>query len=64
MVGHIQIEERWGLKPLHSQFLIRSKDAYVDECSWNECLQCSGLKGEIEEIILAAQDQSLRTRNQ
>ena len=61
--GQKQLNEKWEDKPLHGQYPLRSKQADVDKKHTHQWLRSSGLKAESEGLILAAQDQSLMTRN-
>ena len=53
----------WKEKPLHGQFALCSQKADVDSKDTHQWLRSDGLKAEIEGFIIAAQDQSLFTRN-
>jgi predicted RNA-binding protein with RPS1 domain len=55
--------ERWQEKPLHGQYLTNTQKPYVDQESTHLWLTSGDLKGETEGYIIAAQDQSLMTRN-
>ena len=60
--GKEQIRIRWEQKPLHGQYLKRLKRPDVDETETHKWLKSSGLKSETEGPIIAAQDQSLMTK--
>jgi len=57
------IKSKWEQKPLHGQYALRSKDPDIDQANTHQWLRCAGLKAETEGFIMAAQDQSLYTRN-
>ena len=61
--GLKKIKERWEGKPLHGQYPKCSKQADVDQEKTHHWLRGMGLKAETEGFIMAAQDQSLFTRN-
>ena len=52
--------EDWQNKPMHDQFLRQTKDLSSNDI-W-QWLQRGGLRKETEGMIMAAQDQTLRTR--
>ena len=49
----------WDEKVLHGQYLRQTKEVRSDEC-W-VCIQNGDLKREAESLIVAAQNQSIRT---
>ena len=57
------LRSRWQEKPLHGQFRKRISNNDVDEEKTLSWLKSSNLKAETEGFIIAAQDQSLKTKN-
>ena len=60
--GREQIGIKWEQKPLHGQYLKRVKRPDIDETETRKWLKSSGLKSGTEVLIIAAQDQSLMTK--
>ena len=61
--GKKDIDNAWKSKPLHSQYPFRSQKADADSHDTHQWLRSAGLKVKTEEFIVAAQDQSLITKN-
>ena len=57
------LEENWKSKPLHGKYPERLSKADIDPNLTHQWLRGTGLKAETEGFIIAAQDQSLPTRN-
>ena len=58
-----QLSESWSQKPLHRNDLFRCQQVDVDQTATHQWLRSSGIKAEADGFILAAQVQSLLTRN-
>ena len=57
------LQQRWEEKRLYGQFPKRVAQEHISKHLSYQWLKTSGMKGETEGLILAAQDQSLPTRN-
>ena len=58
-----QLSKSWSQNPLHGKYTLRCQQADVDQTATHQWLRSLELKAETEGFILAAQDQSLFTRN-
>lgn len=57
-----QLKEKWKEKEMHGRYPKRLEEGDVDNVESNQWLRTAGLKSETEGLIIAAQDQSLKTR--
>ena len=58
-----ELKEGWKDKPVHGKYLLRASDPEVNYSLTHKWLASSGLKSEPKGFIIAAQEQSLPTRN-
>ena len=58
-----KLSKQWEEKAVDGKYPERTKEADVDQNTTNQCLSSTGLKAETEDLIIAAQDQSLATRS-
>ena len=56
------MKKRWGEKPPHGKYPLRTDNADVDRAMTHQWLSSSSLKDKTEGFILAAQNQSISTR--
>lgn len=57
-----QLKEKWTQKEMHGQYPKRLQDGDVDNHQSNKWLKTAGLKAETEGLIIAAQDQAIKTK--
>ena len=57
------LKNNWTKKPLHGKFPERVSNADIDRIKTYSWLKSSTLRAETEGFVLAAQDQSLKTKN-
>jgi len=57
-----QLKAKWKEKEMHGQYAKRLEDGDVDQHQSNKWLKTSGLKSETEGLIIAAQDQAIKTK--
>ena len=57
-----QLKEKWKEKEMHGQYPKRLEERDVDLQQSNKWLKMAGLKSETEELIIATQDQAIKTK--
>ena len=57
-----QLQERWKENEMYGQYPRRLQDGDVDKEESNRWLKSAGLKAETEGVIVAAQNQALKTK--